>query len=185
MVKLRILHYLHKLSPGHHKSHEAKESHVPHHDPSFTQIQRSIQSSACPDTCVQRWSRSDSLCSHQNRSRYVDLGPVNNCYANHPDDTASCWMTNLNREQAEKALRDRLDGTFLVRRAANGQYALSLVCNGCVVHCIIYQENGFFGFAAPFQYLAIEDLISYYMSHSLENHNPNLRTRLIFPAFEK
>ena len=188
MVKLRLMQYLHKLSPTHHKEHSSRRRHesncfedqssdelvdensnrvTPVHGPEGEGKKRAISSvSQCPPP----------------PGRYVDLCPAR---GSAPKPGPIAWMRNLNREQAERVLKGRPDGTFLVRPAANGQFALSLVCNGTVVHCMILCDaHGFYGFAEPFIHMDVTLLVHYYMDNTLECHNSYLRTRLLFPAFQ-
>jgi len=96
----------------------------------------------------------------------------------------SLWLhENCTREEAQNILRGRPDGTFLIRMAQNGGYALSIACNKEVQHCRIYQGENGFGFAEPFLiYATLRDLVLHYSKNSLLMHNDLLNTTLNFPA---
>lgn len=94
------------------------------------------------------------------------------------------YVPEFSRSDAEKALSGGPVGTFLIRKsAANRAFALSIVANGTVNHCIIYQtEHGTFGFAEPYNiYKTLKDLVLHYSINSLEEHNESLQTTLKIP----
>ncbi|CAL8127109.1 unnamed protein product [Orchesella dallaii] len=101
------------------------------------------------------------------------------------------WDDNLwykcdaSRQEAQYILKDRPEGTFLVRKSSKGELALSLTLSGGVVgHCIIYQGSVGFGFTRQTTYFpSARALILYYSCHSLEECNQQLRTCLKYPAF--
>lgn len=96
-----------------------------------------------------------------------------------------CWyFPKFSRSDAERKLSDAPTGTFLIRpSSANRAYALSIVANEVVNHCIIYQtENGTFGFAEPYNiYKSLKELVLHYSTNSLEEHNESLQTTLKIP----
>lgn len=114
-------------------------------------------------------------------SRYLNLGPVP--YARPFYEDLRLWMTNFTREEAEDSLKGKPNGTFLIRPSStgNGQFAMSLVANLRVVHCIIYYRNGFYGFAEPFTHPDLVSLVQFYCNNTLEQHNYLLKTKLLFP----
>lgn len=79
--------------------------------------------------------------------------------------------TNFNREQAERALERKSEGTYLIRPSSTGEYALSIVYHGTVQHVIIKEEGGNYGFAKPFKFKSIGELIDFYETKSLRRHN--------------
>ncbi|XP_012277120.1 phosphatidylinositol 3-kinase regulatory subunit alpha [Orussus abietinus] len=88
------------------------------------------------------------------------------------------------RPDADRLLAGRPDGTFLVRRSSSGQYALSIMCNGTVNHCIIYATERGYGFAEPYNiHKTLKHLVLHYAQNSLEEHNESLNTTLAYPAF--
>lgn len=95
----------------------------------------------------------------------------------------TCWLVDCTREVAESLLKDRRSGTFLVRKSSlSGQYALSVVSDGQVFHCLIYERHGKFGFAAPFVHNDLLSLVLHYTACSLEKHNDKLKTCLKYCA---
>jgi phosphoinositide-3-kinase regulatory subunit alpha/beta/delta len=65
----------------------------------------------------------------------------------HLYEETSWYFPKFSRSDAERCLMEAPVGTFLIRRsAANHAYALSIVANGTVNHCIIYHtEHNTFG----------------------------------------
>lgn len=100
----------------------------------------------------------------------------------------SCWyFPKYSRSDAERLLAEAPTGTFLIRpSSASRAYALSIVCNEQVNHCMIYQtENGLYGFAEPFIiYKSLKELVLHYRTNSLEEHNESLQTTLKHPLRE-
>lgn len=104
----------------------------------------------------------------------------------HMYDEPSWYFPKFSRSDAEKQLAGAPVGTFLIRlSAANRAYALSIVANGTVNHCIIYQtEQGSFGFAEPYNiYKSLKELVVHYSINSLEEHNESLQTTLKIPYY--
>lgn len=101
-------------------------------------------------------------------------------------EESSWYFPKFSRSDAEKMLSGAPVGTFLIRlSAANHAYALSIVANGTVNHCIIYQtEHGTFGFAEPYNiYKSLKELVLHYSINSLEEHNEALQTTLKTPYY--
>nr|XP_012215205.1 PREDICTED: uncharacterized protein LOC105667777 isoform X1 [Linepithema humile] len=104
-------------------------------------------------------------------------------FAVHSDEKTWLYLQG-SRPDADHILKGRPDGTFLVRRSRTGQYALSIVCNGTVQHCIIYATERGFGFAEPYNiHESLKHLVLHYAQNSLEEHNECLTTTLAYPAF--
>lgn len=104
----------------------------------------------------------------------------------HLYDEPSWYFPKFSRSDAEKCLAGAPVGTFLIRlSAANHAYALSIVANGTVNHCIIYRtEHGTFGFAEPYNiYKSLKELVIHYSINSLEEHNEALQTTLKIPYY--
>ncbi|XP_063609789.1 phosphatidylinositol 3-kinase regulatory subunit alpha-like isoform X2 [Penaeus indicus] len=96
----------------------------------------------------------------------------------------SLWRYDTcSREEAVNLLQGKSDGTFLIRTAQNGGYALSIACNKEVQHCRIHQGEHGYGFAEPFLiYPSLRDLVLHYSENSLLMHNDLLNTTLKYPA---
>ncbi|KAI1292050.1 Phosphatidylinositol 3-kinase regulatory subunit alpha [Halotydeus destructor] len=99
-------------------------------------------------------------------------------------DRGTWYVGESPRPEAETLLKNRLDGTFLVRFSHNtNEHALSIVANGKVQHCRIRNVEGKFGFAEPYIiHESLEGLVQHYSQTSLEEHNDELRTTLAFPV---
>lgn len=76
------------------------------------------------------------------------------------------------------------DGTFLVRdsSSARGEYTLTLIKDGTEKLIKICQQNGKFGFAEPFRFNSVAELINYYRDVSLKQYNPILDVKLLYPV---
>lgn len=67
---------------------------------------------------------------------------------NTPHGDESTWyLPQCNRENAERLLRGRPDGTFLVRESEKfrGHLVLSLVAGGQIRHCLIVRNSSGYG----------------------------------------
>ncbi|XP_043281420.1 phosphatidylinositol 3-kinase regulatory subunit alpha isoform X2 [Venturia canescens] len=101
----------------------------------------------------------------------------------HSDEKTWLYLEG-SRSDADRILAGQSDGTFLVRRSRTGQYALSIMCNGTVNHCIIYATERGYGFAEPYNiHESLKHLVLHYAQNSLEEHNESLNTTLAYPAF--
>lgn len=101
-----------------------------------------------------------------------------------PHMDESLWFfPNFKRNDAENALNNTETGTFLIRVANTGDYALSIYCNGTINHCIINKtKENTFGFAEPYNiYDSLKSLVMHYSTNSLEEHNDSLQTTLKYP----
>ena len=110
----------------------------------------------------------------------------NNVGTSHPQSDEKFWYAKeCNREKAEQLLSNKPDGTFLIRNSRNpGQFALSIVSEGKVCHCLIHKTERGYGFAEPFNiYPSLTSLVMHYAQTSLEEHNDALCTTLAYPIF--
>lgn len=101
-----------------------------------------------------------------------------------PHKIESTWfIRDCKREDAEQLLRGKCDGTFLIRNSKQkDQYALSIVSDGKVFHCLIIKTERGFGFSEPYDvYPTLQSLVLHYSQTSLEEHNDNLTTTLKYP----
>lgn len=131
---------------------------------------------------MQQQNISESLIKQimdEGKSAWTNQDTVEHMYEQH-----TWYEPKFSRSDAEIALADKPVGTFLIRRStANRAHALSIVANGTVNHCIIYEtEHGTFGFAEPYNiYKSLKDLVLHYSINSLEEHNESLQTTLKIP----
>lgn len=100
------------------------------------------------------------------------------------DYDESTWLiNNCSRNDAEIFLNGLPSGTFLVRPRVAGHFALSIMCNDMINHCILYSTERGFGFAEPYNiYGSLETLVLHYSKNSLEEHNDQLKTYLKYPV---
>lgn len=98
-------------------------------------------------------------------------------------DESTWFRENCTRQEAEELLKEMPSGTFLIRsREKEGNYALSIVCNKIINHCIICKTERGFGFAEPYIiYSTLKKLVLHYALNSLEAHNETLSTTLEYP----
>uniref|UniRef100_A0A1A9WKT6 SH2 domain-containing protein n=1 Tax=Glossina brevipalpis TaxID=37001 RepID=A0A1A9WKT6_9MUSC len=103
---------------------------------------------------------------------------------NQPHNDESMWfLKDCSRDNAQDLLNGAPTGTFLIRARSAGHYALSIVCKNSINHCIIYETESGYGFAAPYNiYRTLKKLVEHYASNSLEEHNDTLTTTLRIPA---
>lgn len=103
-----------------------------------------------------------------------------------PHKVENTWFVrDCKRTDAEQLLRGKRDGTFLIRNSRQtGQYALSIVCDGKVFHCLILKTERGYGFSEPYDiHSDLLNLVLHYTQTSLEEHNDNLTTTLKYPVF--
>lgn len=99
----------------------------------------------------------------------------------HNDERTWLYL-DCSRSEAEEILKNKRDGTFLVRKSSTNHYALSIACNGTTNHCIICVTRRGLGFAEPYNiYPTLKDLVLHYATNSLEIHNDSLNTTLKIP----
>lgn len=100
-----------------------------------------------------------------------------------PHNDQDLWYVDVSREDAERMLKDRPKGTFLIRSSRSGGYACSVVANeGEVSHCKINETVTGYGFAEPYNlYSTLTELVIAYQQNSLAQHNEKLETVLLHP----
>lgn len=102
-------------------------------------------------------------------------------------DSQFWLLPDCTRNDAERLLTNKADGTFLIRRSAGpAPYALSIAYRGVdnkgFGHILIHRSERGFGFTEPYLlFRTLNDLVVHYASHSLEEHNPHLTTTLAHP----
>ncbi|XP_065581733.1 phosphatidylinositol 3-kinase regulatory subunit alpha-like isoform X2 [Artemia franciscana] len=100
----------------------------------------------------------------------------------HKDDKY-WYFENYGRREAEKKLANKPNGSFLIRPGTSSPYALSIVCNGIVGHCQIFQTASGLGFAHPYlTFKDLKELVLHYALKSLVEHNESLNTTLAYPV---
>ncbi|CAB1325983.1 unnamed protein product [Coregonus sp. 'balchen'] len=100
-------------------------------------------------------------------------------------DECTWYVGDIKRTQAEELLRDKCDGTFLIRESQSqkGSYACSVVVDGDAKHCVIYKTDKGYGFAEPYNlYGSLKDLVLHYKQESLVQHNDQLNVTLAYPV---
>ncbi|XP_008431680.1 phosphatidylinositol 3-kinase regulatory subunit beta isoform X1 [Poecilia reticulata] len=105
----------------------------------------------------------------------------------HHDD-CTWYVGDIRRSQAEEMLRDKCDGTFLIRESQSqkGSYACSVVVDGDTKHCVIYKTRTGYGFAEPYNlYSSLQELILHYKNVSLAQHNDHLNVNLAYPVLAR
>ncbi|XP_053202066.1 phosphatidylinositol 3-kinase regulatory subunit alpha-like [Panonychus citri] len=102
-----------------------------------------------------------------------------------PHENESKWLVeDCDRAEAEKLLYKKPSGTFLIRKSRNGQFALSIMVDSKICHCLINKTPQGFGFAAPYYtHPTLKSLVLHYRQTSLQEHNEMLHTTLAFPVF--
>ncbi|GIY01674.1 phosphatidylinositol 3-kinase regulatory subunit alpha [Caerostris darwini] len=121
----------------------------------------------------------------QDGSNAKKVTPKNSSAVELPHNDESTWLLqDCSRSDAEKLLAGKPSGTFLVRNSRTGDYALSIMVNGTVGHCLIRKTENGFGFAEPYSaHPTLKSLVLHYAQTSLEEHNCSLKTTLAYPIF--
>lgn len=104
-------------------------------------------------------------------------------FATLPHNHDAYWyLPGVDRGYAEKLLRGKPHGTFLVRKTHDKRHALSISCNNTVEHCRIEETDRGIGFAEPYNiYANLKELVLHYSQYSLEEYNDKLTTKLAHP----
>ncbi|KAM4727575.1 phosphatidylinositol 3-kinase regulatory subunit beta [Anableps anableps] len=103
-------------------------------------------------------------------------------------DECTWYVGDIKRSQAEEMLRDKCDGTFLIRESQSqkGSYACSVVVDGDTKHCVIYKTATGYGFAEPYNlYSSLQELVLHYKNVSLAQHNDHLNVNLAYPVLAR
>ncbi|XP_067928036.1 phosphatidylinositol 3-kinase regulatory subunit alpha-like [Watersipora subatra] len=101
-------------------------------------------------------------------------------------DKSTWYRPGVDRNQAREILAGKREGTFLIRGPKDpDEYALSIVDkSGQDIHCRILRGPEGYGFADPFKiHEELMDLVLHYRDTSLAEHNPQLDSKLLYPAY--
>jgi len=100
---------------------------------------------------------------------------------------AEWFLHNCDRNTADYLLRDKPDGTFLVRESNRhkGQYVLAVSLHYFVHQLLIYKSDDGFGLLGPGIHPNLSSLITHYQEVSISTKNRNLDTKLIKPIYDK
>lgn len=92
----------------------------------------------------------------------------------------------LSRENYRQVLLNKPDGTFLIRPSIHnpGQFTLDIVVRDEIKKVSIIHESSKYGLVSPTTFSTITMLVDHYRRTSLREHNRQLDTKLIFPAFD-
>lgn len=97
------------------------------------------------------------------------------------------YLTKFTREEAERALEGKEDGTFVVRPCSLSpeDYALSFTYRNHVEHVRILRVEDKYGLAPPYRFNSLQELVEYYRKKSLSRHNRRLEVTLKSPLNSK
>ena len=108
------------------------------------------------------------------------------------------WLVSFDRDEARRKLFESREGTFLIRKAGNPrpdhddpmaehQYTLDILHFKDVKHVKINFHKGIekYGFAAPYEFVTLVELVKFYSKKSLKQHNTGLDTVLMFPLYHQ
>ncbi|XP_063682864.1 phosphatidylinositol 3-kinase regulatory subunit gamma-like isoform X2 [Bolinopsis microptera] len=92
----------------------------------------------------------------------------------------------LSREQYRQILLNKPDGTFLIRPSIHkpGQFTLDIVVQDEIKKVSILHEHSKYGLVSPTTFSTITQLVEHYRTRSLREHNRQLDTQLLYPAFD-
>ena len=106
----------------------------------------------------------------------------------HEDET-KWFLPKCDRNSAEKLLKGRRDGTFLVRNSFNleDKYVLSIVLRGHIKHIVIQKTDDGFCLHGDESHPTLYSLVMFYAQpsdHKCDSKCPNSCKVLHFPVFE-
>ncbi|KAK6172028.1 hypothetical protein SNE40_018429 [Patella caerulea] len=100
----------------------------------------------------------------------------------HQYDFLRYYWKHLNREEAIEKLKYSPNGSFLIRDSSTeAVYVLVLRDRGTTNNIKIFCKNGKYGFAEPFTFNSVADVINHYSEESLHKHSHLLDTKLLYP----
>ncbi len=94
------------------------------------------------------------------------------------------YVGNISREKANELMKDKPDGSFLVRDASSGmnEYTLVVRKSGTNKLIRIFQNHeGRFGFCDPCTFESVQELIQFHRTAPLTKFNPKLDIALQYP----
>ena len=95
------------------------------------------------------------------------------------------FLPNCTRKSAERLLRSKPDGTFLIRKSQKfpGQYTVSFNCGQMARHCLVLRSVYGFGLMNPYKFNSLQQFVNHYSKVSLAEFNEKLDTKLKYPIF--
>lgn len=100
-----------------------------------------------------------------------------------PEVKAAWYWGKLEKDEVNELLRDKPEGSFLVRDASTPEDFTLTVKKGGVNKLVkIYQKSGRYGFSEPYEFASLEELVENYSTKSLSKHNAKLDVKLLYPV---
>lgn len=116
---------------------------------------------------------------------YLEHKPVRNRSGSILECEENWLLRNCDRNNAERLLEGKPDGTFLIRESKqfSEQLALSIAMNNTIHHMLIIETKTGFGLCEPYSFPTLKNFVDYYSQNPLEEFNSMMKTKLNYPIF--